>query len=93
MGEGLTLPPHRTLPRERWWVGVRRERGREGGREGGRDGGRAGEGKRKRREERGGKCGMIVYLGAGVGSGVCIQHRDTPLNLIALYTATRYIQH
>lgn len=25
----------------------------------------------------------------GVGSGVCIQHRDTALNLITLYTATR----
>ena len=25
----------------------------------------------------------------GVGSGVCIQHRNTPVNLITLYTATR----
>jgi F-box protein 4 len=25
----------------------------------------------------------------GVGSGVCIQHKDTPVNLITLYTATR----
>ena len=34
---------------------------------------------------------MGLYPGQdGVGSGMRIHHRDTPLNLVTLYTATRY---
>ena len=33
---------------------------------------------------------FVLFIVTGVGSGVCIQHRDTPVNLITLYTATRY---